>query len=199
LLEAADNICLQEKGASYDVGQWKMKLAGLTYSACLQVEIRPGVLHRVSLDSPRKVASEPSQQQQQPFKRRPHSAAAVAAGSTPPPAASSSRADSKAKQQEQQQVAAVKPYQQHTLDFNPALASLENLMRQQLKSKAAVHTKEKTVLLAAFAKVQAAVHTRHAALHSNNSRLQQHADCSTQVHGSRNDQPNEGAWPQHCN
>lgn len=125
------------------------------------MELRPGVLHRVSLDSPRKVAAVPDQPQQ-PFKHRLHSAAAAAAGVTSPPVVKSSSVNSKADKQQQLQTAAAKaaakPYQHHTLDLNPALARLEDMMRQQLKSKAAVHTKEKNVLLAAFAKVGAAAH-----------------------------------------
>lgn len=39
--------------------------------------------------------------------------------------------------------------------MNPELAAVEESMRQQLRARAAVHVTEKTVLLAAFAKVSA--------------------------------------------
>lgn len=104
----------------------------------LQVEIRPGILHDVQQHIPGK-----SKQQQQ---QAAHPAAANAGPGRP--------SQHKPQQHQAGQVANLgKPYEHPTAELAPELAALEDKMRDALKHRAAVHVKERTVLLRAFGKV----------------------------------------------
>jgi len=99
------------------------------------VEIRPGVFHTVEVapkGGPRPGAGDPS-----PARARRPSSAPVRGRPSGGQGASP---------------AGLLPYQMDTVQMAPVVAKLEEQMREQLRRKAALHIKERTILLRAFAK-----------------------------------------------
>lgn len=143
---------------------WNPKLHGTPYGGHrnapaparkpVKVEIRPGVYHIVDVAQPNFQQLQQQQQQQlqqQQDLRQGPSGARPRPGSAPhmrPPPPSRGRVQSAAPHRPPRA-----PYEVDTAELAPAVAKIEESMRQALRQQAAMHVVERTVLLRAVGRV----------------------------------------------